>query len=491
MASENPQSPQPNINTSDPQIATLTLTNIRPEVPQMQSLSPQYGNPVAQEIMKNLKSAQDPLAFINQNLKAKDSGVDVQRMVDDLGRAHISDAPRPDAPAPIPPNLKAPEPVAAPPSEPPPQEDKTILPAPDPFAEPKKDDAPPAEGEPPAQEFTSDVDLEEADKSSIQTSYKNLLKKHREREATFRQIEEEKKKLETKLKKIETGEELPEVVKHLEERVAQLEPLEALVDLKKSPAYQDKFVKPLNSINEKLTSIAKDYEIPEEVMNEALELKNGADLNRFLSEHFDAVGALEVKQLVSDAQRLKDAAAQAEAKPKQALSQLQEEHAHLKQIRDAERSTTIANKSRSAWERAVVKIQQEGRVQELTPRPNDTLFNDTYVKPIMQRAAQEYGRVVRTLAENGLEELPDELAEALANSCLLSIASAVAVERANATEEYANTLYQNTQRRNGMIRPSMGSTASMGAPAPVMETKPSSPLEAGRLLANRILSMPS
>ena len=78
-------------------------------------------------------------------------------------------------------------------------------------------------------------------------------------------------------------------------RISELERYEELVSLKTSPQYKEKFLRHLTDIKEKLAVIAKDYDIPEEIMSQAMSLQSRADLNRFLSSHFDEVGALEVK----------------------------------------------------------------------------------------------------------------------------------------------------------------------------------------------------
>lgn len=424
---------------SDPQTSTLTSTQIRPEVPQMKSLSPEWGNPTADNILSRLKKADDPVAFINANLKPKDNPVNPQQVSDQIAEN------RPLGPEALAKNPPPPDPnPEIPPEEPP---------------------------------------------GSIQENYKKLRSQYKETKEQFRSVEDERNQLKTRVEALETGNATPEAIQKLHTRIQELEPLEALVDLKKSKAYQTKYIQPLNELNSKLSTIAKDYEIPEVIMQEAAQITNRAELNRFLLNHFDEVGVLEVKQIIGDVQLLQKSAKQAESEPQKALENLSKEWEGIQQIKQQERRSQIADKSTAAWEKSVHALRKEGRVQEIIPRTNDPEFNETWVKPIMERASMEYGAVIRTLAENGLESLPDELAEALATSCLLSITSAVSVERANAAEDYANQVHQNSQRTNGMVRPSMGQSGSMGAPhTSNQSTRPDSPLAAGRAIINKVLS---
>lgn len=445
----------------DPQIHTLSHTNIRPEVLQDPKASPQHGNPRAQDILANLKKADNPLEFIKQNLKSPEPRlVDPQAMLD----AH----------------MPTPPPASTPPSTP--------TPAPLPVAEPPAPTTP----EPLVDEPVEDGDPVAASptKVPIEENYKILRTQFKETKKTLETLQQERAALTEKLEKYEKGEATPEAIAQLQSRIAELEPLERVLNLKKSPAYHTKFVEPLNRLGGELAKIAKDYEVPEDVMHEAMSYTNRAARNRFLLNHFDELGGMEVNKIVDEMQRIKGEAQSAEQEPVRALAAIQEEHKVMQERRQAERAQTITQRSKSAWVRAVSNIRAEGRVKELIPRDNDPAFNEQWVRPIQEKAATEYGRLISALAASGLEDLPDALAEDLADAALLRVASAVAIERANAAESYANAVEASATRRHTMIRPSIGGGGGGASSTPAPTVRPDSPMAAGARILQQIGVLP-
>src|SRR4029079_4374701 len=109
------------------------------------------------------------------------------------------------------------------------------------------------------------------------------------------------------------------------------EPLEQLLNLKKSDAYNEKYVKPLNEFSNQLAEIGKDYNVPPEVMDEASRLTNRRELNQFLLNHFDEVESLRIKDIIEKQQRLRSELVSAEAEPGKALERITQEHLVLKE----------------------------------------------------------------------------------------------------------------------------------------------------------------
>ena len=243
--------------------------------------------------------------------------------------------------------------------------------------------------------------------------------------------------------------------------------------MKSSPYYQEEFVKPVTELQGKLKEISKDYEIPEEVMSEALGIENQRELNTFLSEHFDVVGANEVKGIVNKIKDIRAKAKVAEESPTKELERITAKHAAVQQEVVKQQRDKIVASATTSWQKSLAKIQETKQIPELSLRDNDTRHNEEVVKPIVAHAASEYGRMVRELALNGLTTLPEELSNALALSALYSTALATAAVQRDAAIDAFNTLSRNVERSTPYIRPPIGGSFGVNTPAapkqPVIE----------------------
>jgi hypothetical protein len=338
--------------------------------------------------------------------------------------------------------------------------------------------APQASQEP---NFESDDDI-----PPLEKNYKILRTKYKETAKSLKEIVAEKVALAQKIKNYDAGEEAPEYVTALKKRVAILEPLELVHNAKNSDAYKTRVIEPLNEKMTALKAVAKDYDYDENEIEQATNL-SGRELNQFLLQHFDDVGALEAKQHITAIQKIRADALEIEKTPASALAKMEQEHAAIIEGRNIQRRNSIAETGKFAWRNAITKVIKEGRVAELIPRENDPEFNAKYPHAIQEKAAQDYGRIVRELADGGLKSLSPELGEALATASLLSIASAVAVERANAAERYASEVETNAARNNRYSRPNLGASGN-GAQASSGTYVPKTTAEAARDLLNNVLS---
>lgn len=326
---------------------------------------------------------------------------------------------------------------------------------------------------------------EEVISDDKEENFKILRKKAAELSSTVKEKEKTVEELQKKIKKYETGEEFPDLIKTKEARIAELERYEQLHALKISPAYKEKFIKPIETIKSKLTDIAKDYELPPELLEKALNITNKRELNGFLSEHFDEVGALEVKQLVTEAQTLRVQAEEAEREPSKAITELEESFKEIQATKRAQANDAIANISKEAWIDSLIKIKEEGKIPELIIKDDDPEHNKKYVEPVLQAASTEYGKIIRILTENGLEVLPKDVAFALARMVHLAHASGIALKAREIAERAAEEIKQNVVRTTRYERPSVGATVGSGqssAPAP------RSPTEAADMLINSVLA---
>ncbi len=425
-----------------------------------------YEAPQAGDILKNLQHGESPLDFIKRNL-ANPTGNGVM-MPDPTPTPEAPRGPNPllqqQAPtAPI--EQKPAETSAAPVVS---KEETPIFdfekkdePAAVAKAEEAKDATATAEGS----KLSSEEEPLSDDVSAGAQHFKKLRLKVKETESTLKAALAEKEELKQQVEKYTKGEVIPEVLQQKEARIAELEHYEQLHNLKGSAAYKEKVAKPLEIKQTRLNAIAEDYGVPATVMTDALNFEKESELNGFLSAHFDGVGALEVKKIITDMKDLQAQAVEMERTPAQTFAQMQAEQAKINDAQEQERVAKLGSSSRNGWINALTKIRKEGRALELIRKEGDNAHNEKYVDPILKQASGEYGKFITALAKAGLKELPEEVGNALAEAVLLAHASAVALPTRNEAMRQAEELQKNT-RYNNLIRPSVGGgVVTGGAPA--------------------------
>src|SRR6266853_1000551 len=144
-----------------------------------------------------------------------------------------------------------------------------------------------------------------ADVASLQQSYKNLLKSHKEVKKTAAELAKTKEELERRTKDYETGAVVPELIQKQTNEIQRLSAYEKLFNFKGSSAYKEQIAQPLTQTREDLKKYFLEYGIPETVIEKAEGFTSRADRNRFLSDHFDLIGASEVGQLLDKASSLR------------------------------------------------------------------------------------------------------------------------------------------------------------------------------------------
>lgn len=439
--------------------------------------------PSAREVASTLQDAADPLAFVQQNLAA-------------LRNQHPTDQINPSSLSREVEERRAKEEAAVKPQGDTSTDSKADIPLPDiNLTGEKKDGQQQENGEgEQKQEVQGDgnKDGEENEgelqevKSPSAENFKNLRNIVKTVKHQLTEKETELNTVKSELEQYKSGEVLPEILQSKEQRISELERYEKIVSLKTSPAYHDKYIRPLSEINDRLSQIAKDYEIPTSVMSQALSLDNRAELNRFLSSHFDDVGALEVKQLVEKARGIQTEAREAEKEPTSALERIVAEAENARAEKRKKDLQVMSQASKDAWVDSLIKIREEGDAIELIHKPGDSAYNQKFVDPIVRTAAQEYGKLVTMLAEHGLERLPKDLAFALSRMCQLAHASSVAMATRNEALRHSEELSRNVERESRYDRPALGSSGGhAGSPGPMK--LPESPKQAAEMLLEKVM----
>lgn len=394
----------------------------------------QHLNQLSQHDLKlKVDVSKKPIDFIRENLSVPDA----QIVTPDTIIKTVKDAVAPEKPAP----------QAAPPADPQPTFGFDAPPStpPKPSEAPIADGAGIDDGEP--------VDPGEENFKRLRQARAAADRARKEAEAKYTEAVQE-------LEKYKTGEVVPEILQQKENEIARLSVYEKLHNLKKLPAYQEKVTKPLNDNLDKLKSYFTDYgkspEETEESINYALQLNNKAELNRFLGETFDPIGAEEVKRIINEIRQLQSEGRSMEMEPVEAIQALEREHQQIQAAKEVQRKSRIADTAKDSWVKSLFKIREHNTMPELIYKDNDPEHNKKFVTPIVTQASTEYGKIVTMLAEAGLSDLKPELAEALSNMTLLAHASAVAAQTRNLALEHAQELEDGSRRGNMLFRPPVG-----------------------------------
>lgn len=421
--------------------------------------------------MRNLSQIlpeESPLAFVRRNLRSvTESPETINQAVEEI----IQDkTPAPEAPATSQQHPQQPQSPPETPSESTDPLDALELDDPAPVEEPKDDVAP-----------------EEKPKLTLQDNFKQLRKNHKETINQLKAIEEEKASLQKKLEDINTGNAVPEIVQKYEDRIQELTYFQKLHDFKASDEYQE-LHRPIEEATNRLVTLGKEYEIPENVITQALNISSKRELNEFLSENFDPVGALEAKNLIESISQGQQKIKEAEKTPAEALAQLREQQQYVRAQKDMERKSSIKARAESAWRDALMEIRKTNKVRELIPSADNSEHNKNVVNPLLTAAGAEYGKIIKTLAEKGLTELTPELATAIANSVLYGHASAVSINQREEAVNYATELHDTLKRDARFNRPGIGSSGKPSSVAAPQSSEPMTPAKAAQSITQKILN---
>jgi len=328
------------------------------------------------------------------------------------------------------------------------QEDPTPTPEPkeDPTPEPQQatmDDIAPAMDE---------IDMLIEPKGTSAENFKKLRTKLKSVNTEYKTTLQELESLRKKVTDYDTGLATPAQLQEYQDRIQVLEVYEKMYNLKSSPAYVEAIAKPLQDTKTKLIDIAKDYEVDLKVLDEAFSATNRAELNRLLTDHFDEVGALEVKSLIGKMKELQSKAEEAEKEPATVLQRL---HTQTQQAIEEKRKLEvqdITNISKSAWVESLTSLREEDHVG-LSFRDGDTQHNETVARPILNKAGRDYGVVVKALADHGLKALPKEVSYVIARSIQLAHESAYLRHENNTLKEEVQALSKRVGNLNNLNRP--------------------------------------
>lgn len=320
-----------------------------------------------------------------------------------------------------------------------------------------------AESTPPPVDNSSSESSEDADEefpdlpegqSSAAENFKKLRKKYKYTKEEAKTAREELASTKAKLEEYESGLTVPEVTQQLNNRIAQLETYEKIFNLKTTPEYIEKVTTPLNDQFKALNEYVAEYKAEPEIIEAALGATTKAERNRLLARAgLDPVAALEVSNVIGKIKDLNNYAVELEKEPAKSLEKLVEDNMRIKGEREKEQRAAIATTSKNMWIESVQDVRSQDKYPELTMIPGNTEHNEKFVKPVLQKAATEYGRLINGLVGAGLKELPAPIGKALARMTKLAIGGAVIREQNKILQERIAELEGSIKTKNSHYRP--------------------------------------
>lgn len=325
-----------------------------------------------------------------------------------------------------------------------------------------------------------------AEGSSIHENYKKLKSKYKETSKAFREREAELVTTKKKLDDYETGAIISPVLQDKENELQELRRKNALIDFKTSSECEQKYVKPIEEGKAKLKALTDAYNVPLEAVLSEKKTKSEADFNKFLSSYFDPVGALKIDGLVTNVQELEQQLTDAEKTPEKALLSVKQEMERVNQVREVERIGKVQAVARKSWVSALNKIKAEGKFKALI-YTDDEQFNQNTVRPLITYGAQEFKKTIESLAQLGLKELPEDLAEVLARGHLYGTSSGLMSEVAMKAMEEAEAAKINKTKLFKVNRPSIGG-GSPSRSGPSSQPAAATPKQAAEEITKKVLA---
>lgn len=411
------------------------------------------------------------------------------------GEQVIKESPKSVVSTPSAPSVPVPNNVAPTPPEPPKVVEATAVKEPEFDINPTKPAADKIElnKEPIPKEFLPEDPTDEIDQlmepnESIGKNFKNLRTRLKSVNKLSKEQGVELEALRKKVTDYENGLAVPEITAQQTARIEELERFEKIVNFKSSPVYQEKYINPIKAEEEKLAQLATEYSIDPKNLEAAMSATTAADANRILTQLFkDDIGALEAKSIIKNINKIRSDAQEAEKEPAQIYAKMQEESNRIIQEKRARANEAIAHVSKDAWSESLQHLRTDPRFPEITYKEGDTEHNDRYVRPILTKAGQEYGKIIRTLAENGLSELPKDLSVALARMTQLAHQSAAIAVQRDSLSKRVQELEDIINRKNMINRPGVNSTSGNGTVSSGSTSKAVGAANAGRNVLNRVM----
>jgi len=273
---------------------------------------------------------------------------------------------------------------------------------------------------------------------------------------------EELEGLRKKVKEYDDGLAVPDVTQRQTDRITELEKYERIYNLKASPVYQEKIATPLTKESDNLQTLATDHTVEVSDLHKAFGAATDKETNQMLMQAFkgDEVAVLDAKVIFKNIKRIQNDSRALESDAQTSFTRMQEDNDRILAEKQQKANASIVHASRGAWSDSLAELRTDSRFREIQYVEGDTEHNERYVRPILTKAAQEYGRTISILAQHGLTELPKELAMKFARADQLAHYSAVLLVEKNKLAVENTELKSLLKLRGYLNNPSINGTGA-------------------------------
>ena len=299
-------------------------------------------------------------------------------------------------------------------------------------------------------------------RSTKEENFRNLRNALKASNNRVSELETEIAAKEEELKKLESVSELEAQLAEANAKLEKLQKYEDIIGLYGTEGFKEEYYDKVDNIKKDIMSLANDYGVGEEVINQSIGITNQRQLNEFLGQYFDVYSVQDIRKSVKEIQGILNAREEAENNPVKTREYLLTNFAKKKDAMDKQSRENIKLASMSAWtEMSETYSNPASGVDILQEKKGNKEHNETRLG-ILNNSSQEFGKLVAVLTDNGLRSLPSNVARALASRFQLGETAAYAIVQAESLKKENDELRAELKKFTNYSRP-LGSAGSSSA----------------------------
>ena len=299
-------------------------------------------------------------------------------------------------------------------------------------------------------------------RSTKEENFRNLRNALKASNNRVSELETELAARDEELKKLDSVSELEAKLAEANAKLEKLQKYEDIMGLYGTEGFKEEYYDKVDNIKKDIMSLANDYGIGEDVINQAIQITNQRQLNEFLGQYFDVYSVQDIRKSVKEIQGILSAREEAENNPVKTREYLLTNFAKKKDAMDKQSRENIKLASMSAWtEMSETYSNPASGVDILQEKKGNKEHNDTRLG-ILNNSSQEFGKLVAVLTDNGLKSLPSNVARALASRFQLGETAAYAIVQAESLKKENDELRAELKKFTNYSRP-LGSAGSSSA----------------------------
>ena len=299
-------------------------------------------------------------------------------------------------------------------------------------------------------------------RSTKEENFRNLRNALKASNNRVSELETEIAAKEEELKKLESVSELEAKLAEANAKLEKLQKYEDIIGLYGTEGFKEEYYDKVDNIKKDIMSLANDYGVGEDIINQAIQITNQRQLNEFLGQYFDVYSVQDIRKSVKEIQGILSAREEAENNPVKTREYLLTNFAKKKDAMDKQSRENIKLASMSAWtEMSETYSNPASGVDILQEKKGNKEHNETRLG-ILNNSSQEFGKLVAVLTDNGLRSLPSNVARALASRFQLGETAAYAIVQAESLKKENDELRAELKKFTNYSRP-LGSAGSSSA----------------------------